>query len=108
MISPESPYPMAGGGALRTASLLQHLSRKYEVDLIVFRQPGSADPRKLLPGGLVRRLIVLDLTTSGRSFAARTMRNASRAARRVPPLVDRFAGFGDAIADGIEGRDYAV
>ena len=42
LLAPETPYPLAGGGALRTASLLHHLSRAYDVDLIVFRQPGAA------------------------------------------------------------------
>ena len=41
---PEAPYPLAGGGALRTASLLQYLARTLRVDLIVFREPGAPDP----------------------------------------------------------------
>ncbi len=36
------------------------------------------------------------------------MRNSARLARRVPPLVDRFAGFEAQIAQAIEGRRYAV
>ena len=41
LLAPETPYPLAGGGALRTASLLHYLSSKYAVDLLVFRQPGA-------------------------------------------------------------------
>ncbi len=40
LLAPETPYPLAGGGALRTASLLHYLAQQYDVDLIVFRQPG--------------------------------------------------------------------
>lgn len=61
VLAPETPYPLAGGGALRTASLLHYLRTRYEVDLLVFREPGAADPRAGMPAGLVRRLVVLDL-----------------------------------------------
>ena len=35
VLAPECPYPAVGGGPLRTASLIEYLSRKYEVDLVV-------------------------------------------------------------------------
>ena len=108
LLCPETPYPIAGGGALRTASLLHHLSRRYDVDLIVFRQPGAADPQSHLPPGLARQVTVLDLPANGRSFAARALRNASRVVRRVPPLVDRFGAFGDAIGSAVKGRSYEI
>jgi glycosyltransferase involved in cell wall biosynthesis len=108
LLCPETPYPLAGGGALRTASLLHHLNRGYDVDLIVFRQPGAADPRGQLPVGLARHLTVLDLPANGRSFASRALRNASRVARRIPPLVDRFSAFGDAIAAAVKDRSYEI
>jgi glycosyltransferase involved in cell wall biosynthesis len=87
---------------------LHHLARTYEVDLIVFRQPGADDPAALLPPGLARRVQVIHLPRNGRGMAARALRNAARVARRVPPLVDRFAGFGRSIEDALEGRQYAV
>lgn len=93
---------MAGGGALRSASLLQHLARGYDVDLILFRQPG-ADPERDLPPGIARRVTVLELPANGRSFAARALRNAGRVLRRVPPLVDRFSGFGGEIDRVLRG-----
>ena len=99
MLAPEAPYPLAGGGALRTASLLHHLARAYEVDLIVFRQPGAADPTEQLPGGLARRIFVIDLPPNSRGLAARALRNAARVTREVPPLVDRFAGFERPVED---------
>jgi glycosyltransferase involved in cell wall biosynthesis len=108
LLAPETPYPMAGGGALRTASLLHYLAQQHDVDLIVFRQPGSADPALHLPSGLVRRLTAIDLPPNGRGLVARAFRNGGRMARRVPPLVDRFAGFAAPIAEAVEGRRYDV
>ncbi len=108
VLAAESPYPLAGGGALRTASLLHYLAIGYDVDLVVFRQPGAADPSQQLPRGLVRRVWVVDLPAHGRSFAARALRNAARVARGVPPLVDRFAGFGPEIDRALEGRRYDI
>jgi len=106
VLAPEAPYPLAGGGALRTASVLQYLARTHEVDLVVFREPGAPDPAGFLPRGLVRNLMVVDLPPNGRGPAARAWRNATRLARRAPPLVDRFAGFGGIIARQIESRRY--
>jgi glycosyltransferase involved in cell wall biosynthesis len=97
---------MAGGGSLRTASLLEYLGRHYDVDVIVFRQPGAPDPASLIPIPLVRRVTVLDLPPNGRSLAARALRNARRVARRVPPLVDRFAGFSAPVARALSGARY--
>ena len=48
-LTPEAPYPLAGGGSLRTASLLEYLALHYAVDVIVFRQPGAPDPAGLIP-----------------------------------------------------------
>src|SRR5258708_14419166 len=106
MLSPEAPFPLTGGGALRTASLLHYLGPRYDVDLIVFRQPGAPDPSHALPHGLIRSLTVIDLPENGRDVAARAFRNASRVIRRISPLVDRFAGFGAEIARALEGRSY--
>jgi polysaccharide biosynthesis protein PslH len=105
-LAPEAPYPLAGGGSLRCASLLEYLGRRYDVDIIVFRQPGAPDPASLIPARLVRRGTVLELPHHRRSLAARALRNAGRVARRVPPLVDRFAGFSADIARAIGGGRY--
>jgi glycosyltransferase involved in cell wall biosynthesis len=107
-LAPEAPYPLAGGGALRSASLLHYLARRYEVDLIVFRQPGAPDPHGLVPAGLVRRIAVIDLPANRRGAAARRLRNAWRLARRVPPLIDRFSGFQCEITAAIDGQQYDV
>ena len=108
VLSPEAPYPLAGGGALRTASLLHYLARRYAVDLIVFRQPEAPDPAAALPPELVRRVTVLDLPVHRRDVAARAWRNAARLTRRIPPLVDRFAGFERQVADAVEGCRYEL
>jgi glycosyltransferase involved in cell wall biosynthesis len=105
-LAPEAPYPIAGGGQLRAASLVEYLGLHYDVDVIVFRQPGAPDPASLFPSRLVRRVTVLNLPPNGRSFAARALRNAGRVARRIPPLVDRFAGFSAQIARALNGARY--
>ncbi|MCU1236216.1 MAG: glycosyl transferase, group 1 [Candidatus Solibacter sp.] len=107
-LAPEAPYPIAGGGALRSASLLEYLALHYDVDVIVFRQPGAPDPAALFPARRVRSVTTLALPVNGRGAAARALRNAGRVARRVPPLVDRFAGFGAEIERAVEGRRYAL
>jgi glycosyltransferase involved in cell wall biosynthesis len=106
VLAPETPYPLAGGGALRTASLLHYLARGYDVDLLVFRQPGADDPIQVMPPGLVRRIVVLELPANSRSTAGRAFRNAGRLARRVPPLVDRFSGFEVVVEHAVTGRTY--
>jgi glycosyltransferase involved in cell wall biosynthesis len=93
ILAPEAPYPLVGGGALRTASLIQYLARTRPVDLILFRQPGAPDPSAQLPAGLIRRASVIQLPATGRGQTARAVRNSARMVRRVPPLVHRFAGF---------------
>lgn len=107
-LAPEAPYPVAGGGALRSASLLEYLARRYEVDVVVFREPGAPDPRPHFPPGIAREIRILKLPANGRSIAARALRNASRMVRRVPPLIDRFSGFGGAIAQHLAGRHYTL
>jgi glycosyltransferase involved in cell wall biosynthesis len=107
-ITAEAPYPLAGGGALRSASLLNFLARHFAVDMIVFREPRAADPREALPPGLVRHLHVMELPPHARHTLARAARNAGRLARRVPPLMDRFAGFGGQIAAATRGERYEV
>ena len=108
LLAPEAPYPLAGGGSLRTASLVEYLGRHYALDLIVFRQPGAAEPASLLPAGLVRQMTVIPLPASRRGPAARAVRNAARLARGVPPLVDRFAGFGRQVGRAVAGRSYEI
>jgi glycosyltransferase involved in cell wall biosynthesis len=106
LLTPESPYPPMGGGPLRTASLVEYVARRYATDVIVFREPGAEDPAKRFPPGLVRSVAAVELPIHRRTPAARAWRNAMRLARRMPPLVDRFSGFGAAIAAAIGKRRY--
>ena len=108
MLSPEAPYPIQGGGALRTASLLHFLARDHDVDLIVFREALAPDPAAALPPGLVREIHVINLPHHSKSQAARLIRNAARLARGIPPLVERFSGFGSEIARATQGRHYEI
>ena len=107
-LAPECPYPTQGGGMLRSASVLEYLARRYEVDVIVFREPGARHPGKAIPGGTARDIHVLDLPRHRRDVLSRASRNLSRLARGVPPLMDRFDGFAQNIADFLGGRRYDV
>src|SRR5579872_773756 len=108
LVSPEPPYPMQGGGAIRTASILEHLARGHDVDVIVFRERGSPDPKGQFPSGLVREIVVLDMPYHRKDLVSRAMRNAGRAVRQVTPLVDRFGGFENEISAVVRNRRYQV
>ncbi|MGH9721299.1 MAG: glycosyltransferase family 4 protein [Bryobacteraceae bacterium] len=105
-LAPESPYPLAGGGALRAASLLEYIAKGHDVDAVVFREPGRDDPRTKFPAALVGEVHVIDLPHHSRHGWSRVARNLGRLARNVPPLVDRFAGFDGAIERFLRGRRY--
>ena len=93
---------------MRSASLLNFLALHFAVDMITFREPRAADPGVSLPPGLVRHLHVVNLPPHARHALARAARNAGRLARRVPPLMDRFAGFTTPIAAATRGQRYDV
>lgn len=106
--SAEAPYPPVGGGALRSASVLEYLAGRYAVDVIVFRQPGAPDPRDSFPAGRARRVHVIDLPYHSRSAPAKIVRAVSRVLRRRPPLIDRFSGFGPAVEQCLERQSYDI
>jgi glycosyltransferase involved in cell wall biosynthesis len=105
-LSPEAPYPLIGGGPLRTASLLGYLSQRYAVDLIVFREDGAPDPMEALPAGLAQRSEVISLPHHSKHAVARAGRNGIRLLRGRPPLVDRFSGVEKRIASFVSGQHY--
>jgi len=107
-LSPEAPYPAIGGGPLRSASLLEYLAGRFRVHAIVFREPGSPDPARAIPPGLVERIDVLNLPFHSKGAMARSARNLSRLVRRSPPLIDRFAGFATPMAALLAGNSYEV
>lgn len=103
MLSPEPPYPLQGGGAFRIASLLHYFAGTAEVDLILISDSGKP---ALLPQGLVRTQHVIPLPYHSRSKIARYIRNAGRAIRGIPPLIDRVGGLAPALKKAIGGRHY--
>jgi glycosyltransferase involved in cell wall biosynthesis len=107
MISPEAPYPLDGGGALRTASLLQYLASQYDVDLIAFRHPGQ-QVAEMLPAGLVRHTGTVPLRPHKNTLTAKAARNAIRMIRLKPPLLDRFSGYEGEIEELLQGCTYDV
>ncbi len=107
-LTPEAPYPVAGGGPMRSASILEFLAQSYDVDVIVFREPGAPDPIPRFPAGLVKHITVIDLPFHSRDLHARALRNFRRFAKGIPPLVDRFSGFDQSIAATLKGRRYPL
>jgi len=107
-LTPEPPYPAIGGGALRSASLLEYLGRRCEVDVIAFRESGSPDPAAAFPPGLVRQIRVVDLPYHSRHALLRIGRNLGRLARAASPLNDRFRGFEAQIHAHLNGPPYEL
>ena len=105
MLSPEPPYPLHGGGAYRTASLVHYFSRFADVDLIQISDSGQP---ALLPPGLVRSQKVIALPPHGKGRLDRYLRNASRAIRGIPPLIDRLRGLDKAVAGAIGTERYDI
>jgi glycosyltransferase involved in cell wall biosynthesis len=105
-LSAESPYPAIGGGPLRSASLLEFLAQRYDVDVTLFNEKQSPDPRIFFPGGRVRRISVIDLPYHSKSTLARYGRGAWRLAANRPPLLDRFSGFERQIATAVGRETY--
>lgn len=103
MLAPEAPYPLQGGGAYRTASLLHYFARFAAVDLILISENGQP---ALLPPGLVRSQTIVPLPVHRKGLAARYLRNASRVLRGVPPLIDRLSGLEASIARVTTGRSW--
>lgn len=105
MLSPEAPYPLNGGGAYRTASLLHYFARIAPVDLVFISTTGEP---ALIPEGLVRSQTVIPLARHRRDPLARYARNALRAVRGVPPLIDRLSGLLPAIQRATAGKRYDI
>jgi glycosyltransferase involved in cell wall biosynthesis len=103
MLAPEPPYPLHGGGAYRSASLLHYLAQFSRPDLILISESGKP---ALLPEGLVGNQYVVPLPHHSKALLERYRRNASRAVRGVPPLIDRLSGLESEIGRLIEGQHY--
>lgn len=75
------------------------------MDLVFVSNTGEP---ALLPKGLVRSQQVIPLPRHRRDPLARYARNALRAARGTPPLIDRLSGLGPAIHNAVAGKTYDV
>jgi glycosyltransferase involved in cell wall biosynthesis len=84
-LSPENPVAGAGGGGLRSASLLEYLRQRYDVDVVRF-----------------------DLKPHSKAPAARAWRNAVRLLRGRPPLFDRYSGYEAQLAGPRQRYDAGV
>jgi len=105
-LAPEAPYPTIGGGAIRAASILEYLARRFSVHGIFFREPGAPDPVAAIPPGRLDRSDIIELPFHSKRPLARLLRNASRLARKRAPLIDRFAGFEAQIERCLSGGNY--
>ena len=84
-LTPEDPVIGTGGGGLRSASLLEYLRQRYDVQIARFELPYHS-----------------------KSAMARVRRNVWRFVRGVPPLIDRFAGFESQLDPVLRDRTYDV
>jgi polysaccharide biosynthesis protein PslH len=132
-LTAESPYPVVGGGAIRSASILEYLRSRYQVDVLCFAQdidpadtriqefseeqiravtalgfPSGQDDRAGITPPLPRRWWRLQLPHHSKHPSRRVLRNLGRWMRGVPPLVDRFAGFESEIQAALDGQHYDV
>ena len=110
LVAPEPPYPINGGGAMRTASLLHFLASRFRLHLVTFALGEGPDPEDPLPPNTVERLDWIHLPHHHKNTAARMARNAGRLMRGVLPLTDRFCGPPSLqqAARAVAGRRYAL
>ncbi len=106
LVLPEAPYPPVGGGALRTASIVESLAKRYELEAVHFGLAGEPDAATAWPVGYLQASHRIELAQHSKSLAPRLLRNASRALRCVPPLVDRFSGHGGELRRALGGRRF--
>lgn len=106
VISPEAPYPPVGGGPMRTASLIDYLARRYNVDVITFREHSSEERR--FPPDRVRNVLTLDLPYHSKSAPMRAARNLRRFVEAKPPLFDRYSGFEREISQWVGEQTYPI
>lgn len=89
-LSPEPPYPMTGGGPIRSSSLLHFLAHRFPVHLITFIDEYSPNPEPELPRGLVDCITSIHLPHHDKRPLSRACRNTGRVLRGQLPLTDRF------------------
>lgn len=110
LVAPEPPYPIIGGGAMRTASLLHFLAARFRLHLVTFSVGERFERGDSLPAGTVERVDWVRLPHHSKSAIARIVRNSRRLLRGRLPLSDRFsdAEAVEQVARAIAGRRYAL
>lgn len=110
LLAPEPPYPITGGGAMRTASLLHFLASRYRVHVVTFTVGDGPDPEAPLPANTAEQCDWIHLPHHRKTLAARVARNTLRLCRGVLPLSDRFSDRRSRrqVAQAIAGRRYAL
>lgn len=106
ILLPEAPYPVIGGGPLRSACVIEGLASQFELTALHFRLAGDPDPATLYPPNLLKSSHTLELPQHAKSILPRLIRNLNRALRGIPPLVDRFAGQEAAIGRILHNQRY--
>jgi glycosyltransferase involved in cell wall biosynthesis len=106
LLAPEPPFPVAGGGAIRTASLARFLAGHFRLHLVTF----AAGEAPVAPPEIADRIDWVRLPAHGKTPAARMARNAGRLWRGVPPLTDRFCepASREQVARALAGKRYRV
>ena len=104
MLSPEPPYPLHGGGAFRTASLLHYFARFAQVDLILISDSGHPAPLPARTRAFATSHPRFRATIADWPLAMREMPAAR--SRGIPPLIDRLAGLSASIERALAGRHY--
>jgi len=104
IVSPEAPWPMHGGGAIRTASLAEYFATRAALDMIVFRVRGR--PEAPEPPQLLNALSWIEMPHHAGDRVSVVARNARRWVMGTPPLIDRFAGFERELTRAIGGQHY--
>ncbi len=106
LLAPEPPFPVAGGGAIRTASLARFLTAHFRLHLVTF----AVGEPPLTPPEIAERIDWIRLPSHGKTPAERMARNAGRLWRGVPPLTDRFCepASREQVARALAGKRYRV
>jgi polysaccharide biosynthesis protein PslH len=104
-LTPYVPYPVAGGGSLRTASVLEYVARRYRTDVLVFHA-GPGDLHGLFPAGLVKSVSTIPLQRHWTVKVPYRLRDWAKALGALPPLYRSFQDREREIAAAIGVREY--
>ena len=133
-LSPENPYPIEGGGQMRSASLLEFFAARSGVHLLTFEDGARRGETRVLKTGAetsgaetsgaetsgteisgsgknrVARTSKILLPRHRRDWASRCLRNTRRLLSGTLPLTDRFcsAACRSRVESAIGGERYAI